>query len=156
MRQLSIRLPVLITAAFLTAGAAPSTRQPAILEVQPPPPVTTQVRPGLRRVHPGALLDEMQPPSRQTYRVTWSPGDAGVEPGATLIFDFRQKLRGEPGRLTIQYPAAVRETRTAEFTIGERTLREYGPVTGWQVVLTSGGRKVASRRSSTWNQPGTP
>lgn len=150
------RLPVFITAAFLAAGAAPSTRQPAILEVQPPPPATGSSRPGLRRVHPGALLDDLHVPAARTYRVTWSPGDAGVEAGASLEFEFRQKNRSEPGRLVIPYSAAVRETRTAEFTVGGRTLREFGPVTGWHVTLLSGGRRLAERSSGSAPQRGTP
>lgn len=156
MPHLSTRLPVLITAAFLAAGAAPTTRQPAILEVQPPPPATSSSRPGLRRVHPGALLDEMNAPAARTYRVTWSPGDAGVEAGSSLEFEFRQKNRTEPGRLVIPYSAAVRETRTAEFTVGERTLREFGPVTGWRVSLLAGGRRLADRSSNAAPPRGTP
>jgi hypothetical protein len=156
MPHLSPRLPVLITAAFLAAGAAPTTRQPAILEVQPPPPVTGSSRPGLRRVHPGALLDNLKAPAAQTYRVTWSPGDAGVEAGSSLEFEFRQKNRSEPGRLVIAYPSAVREARTAEFTVGGRTLREHGPVTGWRVSLLSGGRRLAERSSNATPPRGTP
>ena len=156
MPHLPSRLPVLITAAFLAAGAAPTTRQPAILEVKPPPPATSSSRPGLRRVHPGSLLDEMNAPPPQTYRVTWSPGDAGVEAGSSLEFEFRQKNRAEPGRLVIPYSAAVRETRTAEFTVGVRTLREHGPVTGWRVSLLSGGRRIAERSSNSAPPRGTP
>ncbi len=156
MPHLSIRLPVIIAAAFLTAGAAPSTRQPAILEVQTPPPAAGHARPGLRRVHPGGLVDELSAPAPQTYRVIWSPGDAGVEAGATLEFDFRQKNRNTPGRLVINYPSAVRETRTAEFTVGGRTLREHGPVVGWRVSLLSAGRRLAERSSSTPPPRGTP
>ena len=149
MPHLPTRLSVLIAAAFLTAGAAPTTRQPAILEVQTPPPAAGHARPGLRRVHPGGLFDELNAPEPQTYRVIWSPGDSGVEAGASLEFEFRQKNRSEPGRLVISYPSAVRETRTAEFTVGGRTLREHGPVAGWRVSLLSGGRRLAERSSST-------
>lgn len=156
MPHLFSRLPVLFAAAFLAAGAAPTTRQPAILEVQTPPPETSSSRPGLRRVHPGALLDQLNAPAPRTYRVTWSPGDAGVEAGASLEFEFRQRNRGEPGRLVIPYSSAVRETRTAEFTVGERALREHGPVTGWRVSLLAGGRRLAERSSASPPPRGTP
>ena len=150
------KFSVLLAAALFISASTWATQRPAILEVQSPPPSTPAMRPGLSRIHSAGIIRDLDTPIPQTFRVTWSPGESGIEPGASLIFDFRQQHREQPGRLTITYPSAIREQRTAEFTVGPRALREHGPVTGWRVSLYSGGRRLATRTSDFHASPGLP
>lgn len=97
------------------------------------------------------LIVQPQPASGETFRVEWQPVGRALETGVVLGFEYRQERVRNIQQLTIRYPFAIGQRRTATFEISPVAVQSGGPVTAWRVRVERGDRVLAEQRSPTWS-----
>jgi len=89
----------------------------------------------------------------EEYKVIWSPGP-GVEANTVVVqFDYMQRRIREPQSLEVKYPFAVKEQRTATFSVSKKAYRQGGEITAWRVRILQQGKVVAEQAwpSQAWD-----
>lgn len=88
--------------------------------------------------------------TREVFSVTWKASDGGIEAGAVLIFEYRQKFAKGIRNLQVKYPFTVDGARQSTFVIPGKNVKAGGIVTAWRVRLVLRGRLLAEQTSSSW------
>lgn len=97
------------------------------------------------------LIVAPAPVPGETFRVEWQPVGRALEAGVVLRFEYRQERVRKMQQLTIRYPFAIGQRRTATFEIAPAAAQSGGAVTAWRVRVERDGRVLAEQRSPTWS-----
>ena len=154
MLKLSLILSVLLAALLpsaTTRAQAQSAGHPRIVEVdhrfEMEPPAVKSASPVDDRM-PKFMIERAL--TREVFAITWTPPAGGVEAGAVLLFEYRQKYGKTIKNLQVKYPFAVEDQRQSTFVIPGKNIKADGEVTAWRVRLVVRGRLLAEQKSRSW------
>ncbi len=141
-----------LTSLCLVVQAQGPQRSAQILQVQEKRDARAagQRSPSLMVERMPKFLDE-RPGGRQTFLVRWVAPAAGIDPGALLLFEYKQRRLDGVRSLHIQYPFRVTGERESQFVIEEKAVNRGGAVYAWRVRLVYKGRLLAGSQSDLWN-----